>query len=123
MTRFTGILGMIEQSAGEKVAQRIAMSFGGTEISITTHKKSVLVRTVGLDAAAALERDLGRGKLLIPMGNLRGQRGRQAAAARMLTQGATQGQVAQTVDVHERTVRRVAEKMRDAKPLPLFPED
>jgi hypothetical protein len=125
MTRWSGFLKIVAEAAGDDAAQRVALRAGGTELKLSARPDSRLAKLVGPEAARKIVAILGAEKVSIPMANLRGQRGRQAAAAEMLTKGASHSQVALAVDVHMRTVRRVREKMRDAedKGLPLFDRD
>lgn len=123
--RLPGLLGQIAEVAGESAATRIALHAGGTRMTFSARPGSVLVRIVGLEAARKIAEEFGREEFTIPMAHLRGQKGRQAAAAKMLADGANASEVARAVDVHERTARRVRERMAQASRagLPLFPED
>lgn len=103
----TGLLGRIADAAGVKAALALAEARGGREVTLSARPDGVLASIVGADAAAAIAKAIGNGKVTIPMAHLRGQRGRREAAARMLDAGATISQVAETVDVHERTVYRL----------------
>lgn len=122
MSRLPGLLGQIEDIAGLSAAQRLALAAGGTEMKFSDRPKSALAKIVGADAARLIVAELGREKYTIPMAHLRGQKGRRAQAARMLAAGATANATAKACDVHERTARRVREKQKAAKGLPLFPE-
>lgn len=119
MTRFTGFLALVEEKGGADAATRLALRAGGTEMKLSARPTSPLAKIVGAEIARAVFEELGPVKVTIPMAHLRGQRGRQAAAAQMLAEGHSHNQVAQTVDVHERTVRRVREAMKKSS-LPLF---
>lgn len=123
--RLPGLLGQIADVAGDSAAMRIALHAGGTRMTFSARPGSVLVRIVGLEAAQKIADEFGRAEYTIPMAHLRGQKGRQAAAAKMLADGANASEVARAVDVHERTARRVRERMAEAAKagLPLFPED
>ncbi len=121
MTRLPGILGLGEELAGREAAQRLALRRGGTEIKLSRHPKGVLAQIVGEEAAAKIVDALGPEKVTVPMAHLRGQKGRRAAAAKMLASGASANAVAQACDIHERTARRVRERLKSD--LPLFPED
>jgi hypothetical protein len=122
MSPLPGILGEIERVTTRATAERLAMHAGGTEMKFSDRPTGSLARVVGLDAARRIVAELGREKYLIPMAHLRGQKGRRAAAAALLASGKSTPQTAKAVDVHERTVWRIKEKMREAPDLPLFPE-
>lgn len=125
MSSWTGFLKIVAEVAGDAVAQRVALRAGGTELKLSARADSRLSKLVGPEAARKIVEILGAEKVTIPMANLRGQRGRQVAAAQMLAKGAHITETALTVDVHERTVRRVREKMeKDAvSGMPLFDRD
>jgi hypothetical protein len=124
LTGLTGFLAAVAEVAGESAATRLALAAGGTRLTFSAAKNSTLVRIVGLDAAQKIVGQFGRETYTIPMAHLRGQKGRQAAAAKMLASGANASEVARACDVHERTARRVRKRMAQAKQagLPLFPE-
>ncbi|MND22338.1 hypothetical protein D3C80_127140 [compost metagenome] len=103
----TGLLGRIADAAGVKAALALAEARGGREMALSSRPDGVLASIVGAQAALAIVQEIGVGKVTIPMAHLRGQRGRREAAARMLRAGAKISQVAEAVDVHERTVYRL----------------
>lgn len=117
-----GLLGEIERIAGTSAATRIALHAGGTEMKFSANPKGALARIVGPDAARAIAAELGSEKYTIPMAGLRGQKGRQVRAAQMLAAGASCNAVAKSCDIHERTARRVREKVKAVRDLPLFPK-
>lgn len=119
----TGLLGRIADVAGVKAALALVEAYGGRELSLSARPTAALASVVGPEAAAAIVQEIGSGKVLIPMANLRGQRGRREAAARLLRAGAQIGEVAQAVDVHERTVYRLKKAGRDTRTGSLFPEE
>lgn len=106
MSALPGILADVEEAAGQAAALQLAREFGGTQISLSAAKSSALVRVVGLDAARKIVQKLGRGRVMVPMANLRGQRARRAAATRMFAGGASARDVALACDIHERTAWR-----------------
>lgn len=120
--RFPGILAEIARVAGESAATRLALAAGGTEMKFSASPRAALARLVGAEAAKAIVAELGREKYTIPMAHLRGQKGRQAQAARMLAGGASNNDVARACDIHERTARRVRKKVKKTGGLPLFPD-
>lgn len=125
MTKWSGFLAVVAKAADDAAATRVALRCGGTELKLSARPNSRLAQLVGPEAAKEIVAILGAEKVTIPMANLRGQRGRQAAAAEMLAKGAHLNETALAVDVHERTVRRVREKMKLAAKtgLPLFDRD
>ncbi|MFN3582595.1 helix-turn-helix domain-containing protein [Phenylobacterium sp.] len=123
MSRLPGILGEIARVAGASAATRLACAAGGTEMKFSAHPGAALAKIVGAEAAKAIVAELGPEKYVIPMAHLRGQKGRQAAAAEMLAQGASANVVAKACDVHERTARRVRKRMLETRALPLFPDE
>jgi hypothetical protein len=118
-----GLLGEIERIAGKSAATRLALHAGGTEMKFSANPKSALAKIVGADAAKAIAAELGGEKYTIPMAHIRGQKGRRAQAAKMLADGASANDAAKACDIHERTARRVREKLKHKRDLPLFPED
>ncbi|MFD3263349.1 helix-turn-helix domain-containing protein [Phenylobacterium ferrooxidans] len=125
MTRWTGFLAIVAEHGGDEAATQVALRAGGTELKLSARPNSRLAQMVGAEAARRIVDALGTEKVTIPMATLRGQRGRQRAAAEMMAKGASHSQIALAVDVHERTVRRVREKVRKsaAEGLPLFDRD
>jgi DNA-binding NarL/FixJ family response regulator len=121
MTIYDGFLGLVERHAGLEAARDLARKRGGTEIKLSAHPRSVLARIVGADAAKAIVEERGPEKVTVPMGDLRGQKARRAAISHQVAAGRSNSQVALACDVHERTVRRVRERLKT--PLPLFPDD
>lgn len=112
MSNFAGTFAKIEQIAGTEAAQRLALRAGGTSITLSARPGSQLVQIVGSEAARKLVEALGGGRLIVPMAHLRGEGGRRAAIAKALEAGASQREAAQLADVHERTARRVAQRIK-----------
>ena len=119
----SGMLGRIANIVGVKAALALAEARGGRELALSASPDGLLASIVGAEAAASITKEIGKGKIIVPMAHLRGQRGRRAAAARMLRSGATISHVAEAVDVHERTVYRLKAAKREARTGSLFPED
>lgn len=119
-----GILARIAEVAGESAALRLAQAAGGTVMTFSARPNSALARIVGAEAAKAIRAEFGPEKYTIPMAHVRGQKGRRAAAAQMLAAGATSNAAARACDIHERTARRVRERLKqdEAEGLPLFPK-
>ncbi|MFN3858402.1 MAG: helix-turn-helix domain-containing protein [Caulobacter sp.] len=115
-----GLLGRIAEIAGEAAALNLARELGGQELKISGRPGGKLARIVGDEAAAAIADAFGPEKITVPMAHLRGQKGRRAAAARMMAAGATVTQAARACDIHERTAWRA--RADEPQPLPLFPE-
>jgi hypothetical protein len=125
MNGLTGLLHDIASATSVKVALELASRCGGLQMSLSDAPDSALVRAVGMEAAQAIVKHVGRGVVTIPMANIRGQRARRARSAEMLAGGARPTDVAQACDVHVRTVWRVKAAIRDGEDLrlPLFDRD
>jgi hypothetical protein len=112
-----GILKDVAEVAGVANALELARRHGGTEIKISDADGSALVAIVGKAAAAELVKRLARGKMMVPMANVRGQKGRRAAAAEMMAKHASARDAALACDIHERTAWRAKAKLRGETPL------
>lgn len=121
MARLPGILGEIEDVAGQVAALQLARARGGTEMKFSAKAGGALASIVGDEAAAKIVELLGPHKYAIPMATVRGRAGRQAAVAQMLNEGRSANATALVADVHERTVRRIREKLKEG--LPLFGDE
>lgn len=118
-----GVLALISEELGEQVAIDLAVARGGREVHIPRNPKgwSALSKIVGLDMAIKLNKLLGHGKLLVPCGSIGGAGGRRAQIIKLLDAGMSHANIAAEVDVHTRTVERVAEAMNDTRqPKPPF---
>lgn len=105
MSLFPGIAGEIESLIGQELTTLLLRRWGGCQISIPVRAKgSKLAEVVGLDAAEAVIREIGPGKITLPCGSMRGARRRKAEAMAMLRAGASLQQVALECDLHTRTV-------------------
>lgn len=101
-----GIAGQIEEAIGRELTERLLKRRGGTEVSIPKFARgSMLAEIVGVHAVEKLIREIGPGRIILPLGAMRGMKARKAAAKRMLRQGASVNQVALTCDMHSRTVQ------------------
>lgn len=112
-----GVLAFIADEIGDELAVRLAELKGGREIYIPKNPgpETSLAKLVGLENAQRLFKLLGSGKLLVPAGNIGGQTGRRQRVAMLLDQGISHSEIAAQVDVHLRTVERVAASLRDPK--------
>ena len=110
-----GVLALIAEEISLDLAVRLAELKGGREIYIPKNPgpETSLARMVGLENARLLFQTLGNGKLLVPAGNIGGQTGRRQRVAMLLDQGVSHSDIAAKVDVHLRTVERVAASLRD----------
>lgn len=120
MSGLPGILGAVEELAGVEAALQLAREYGGTQISLSDAPGALLVRLIGQEAASAIVQRIGRGKVVVPMATARGQKGRRAQAAALLSKDATATQVALACDMHTRTVWRVKKALKEDGSLPLF---
>lgn len=116
-----GILAKVAEVAGEDAATQLALRAGGTVMTFSGRPRGALAKIVGPEAAKAIAKALGAEKFTIPMAHLRGQKGRRAAAARLLERGASSKGAALACDIHERTARRIRNKSKAQ--LPLFEEE
>lgn len=118
------VLRQIEAVVGLKIALAVAERFGGTVISLSAAEGAALAEAVGTAAAEKIVHALGRGRITIPMANVRGQRGRRAAVAQLVAKGVSARDAALACDVHERTVWRVKARPKTAPEAPgLFDDD
>ncbi|MFC4214007.1 helix-turn-helix domain-containing protein [Pseudophaeobacter arcticus] len=110
-----GVLAFIADEISDKLAVRLAELKGGREVYIPKNPgpETSLAKLVGLENARLLYEHLGSGKLLVPAGNIGGQTGRRQRVAMLLDQGLSHSEIAAEVDVHLRTVERVAASLRD----------
>jgi len=117
-----GVLALIAEEISVDLAVRLAKARGGREIYIPDGPgpTSTLAELVGLESARNLYKLLGHGKMLVPAGNFSGQTGRRQRIAMLLEQGMSHSLIAAELDVHLRTVERVAASLRDTRQLDLF---
>ena len=110
-----GVLAFIADEICVELAVRLAELKGGREIYIPKNPgpETSLAKLIGLENARQLFKLLGSGKLLVPAGNIGGQTGRRPRVAMLLDQGHSHSEIAAKVDVHLRTVERVAASLRD----------
>lgn len=114
-------LRLIAETAGLAAAVALARDHGGTEIYIrrTLDRDHVLVRSVGMEAAASILEVLGPGAMEVPLGPA----GRNHELARrivaLLDEGRSEAQVARALGCHIRTVRRYRARRPSAQ-LDLF---
>jgi hypothetical protein len=109
MTVFPGVAGEIEALIGAERTVDLLRRWGGCQISIPVKARgSSLAQVVGVEAAEAIIREIGPGKLTLPCGSIRGMRRIQAetkaAAMEALRSGASLQQVALDFGLHTRTV-------------------
>jgi hypothetical protein len=110
MSSLPGILGQIAEVAGEQAARRIAAELGGQRVSFARRPgpENAVARIVGIDAARAIADHIGWGEMVIPLGPAT----RTARIRAMLAQGVSHNRIAAAVQVHIRTVERIASRMR-----------
>lgn len=122
MSEAVTLFGQVAEILGAEATQKLILRRGGTEMKISGRATGPFAKIVGAAAAKAVVDQIGAVKITIPMATARGQKGRRAMVARLLAQGGKLSATALTADVHERTVRRVRERLKDNS-LPLFPDD
>lgn len=115
MSTLPGILADVERATSSETALQLLSACGGQVITLSAAENSTLVKAVGVEAAAAIVKEVGGGRVAIPMAHARGQRARRIQAARLLAQGATANEVAAAADMHERTARRVRARMKKSQ--------
>jgi len=105
-----GVLSLIKKTIGEDMAVKVAKARGGQRLYIPDAPKGdhVLSQIVGLENARKLSKVMGSGRIDVPCGNIGGEAGRRERAAQLLKQGMSFDDVAAEVDLHRRTVERVA---------------
>lgn len=112
MTNLPGIAGKIEEVIGLEATVLLLRRRGGTEITIPVRTRgSWLAEVVGHDNARRMLATFGRGKLVLPCAEMRGQRARRAEAKQMLRDGKSIQQVALACDIHSRTVSNYRAEM------------
>lgn len=114
MSEFHGVAAEIAETIGEAAALSLMAERGGTEVKIPVRVKgSQLARIVGTEACQLMIAKFGPGRLLIPLGPARGQKGRRTAAMQMLREGKSVRDVARACDLHERSVWNFRATLRD----------
>ena len=114
-----GILADIARVAGNGAAVKLAQARGGTDMEIPKNPGpgSQLAKIVGVEAARKITKEIGHGRLFIPMGVWRGQKARRRAAAELSDKGLSAPKVALATDMSARNVHRVRNGMRERMPL------
>ena len=105
MTLFRGLAAQIEEAIGREATLALLGRWGGCQIALPVKAEgSALAGVIGVDAAAALIRAFGHGKITLPCADARGMRRRRAQAIAMLRAGRSLQEVALACDLHTRTV-------------------
>lgn len=120
-----GVLALVAKEIGIDCAIALAKARGGRSLWIPKDPQpdNVISQIVGHKDAVAVSNLLGCGNVMIPCGNIAGAAGRRARIEKLLRDGMPQGQIAAEVDVHIRTVERLAAELRDPDSQPsLFPD-
>ena len=105
MTLFRGLAAEIEEAIGREATLALLGRWGGCQIALPVKAEgSALAGVIGVDAAAALIRAFGHGKITLPCADARGMRRRRAQAIAMLRAGRSLQEVALACDLHTRTV-------------------
>jgi len=104
-------LAQIAAIAGTAAALKLAAAKGGTATYIPQPgfltPEHWIVEAVGYDAAVKIAKELGAGKVEIPLGPWGGNRGKVwAAIQRALNDGKSLATIARLVGVNQRTIRR-----------------
>ena len=105
MTLFRGLAAQIEEAIGREATLALLGRWGGCQIALPVKAEgSALAGVIGVDAAAALIRAFGHGKITLPCADARGIKRRRAQAIAMLRAGRSLQEVALACDLHTRTV-------------------
>ena len=105
MTPFRGLAAQIEEAIGCEATIALLGRWGGCQIALPVKAEgSALAGVIGVDAAAALIRAFGHGKITLPCADARGMKRRRAQAIAMLRAGRSLQEVALACDLHTRTV-------------------
>lgn len=105
MTLFRGLAAEIEEAIGREATLALLGRWGGCQIALPVKAEgSALAGVIGVDAAAALIRAFGHGKITLPCADARGMKRRRAQAIAMLRAGRSLQEVALACDLHTRTV-------------------
>ena len=105
MTLFRGLAAQIEEAIGREATLALLGRWGGCQIALPVKAEgSALAGVIGVDAAAALIRAFGHGKITLPCADARGIKRRRAQAIEMLRAGRSLQEVALACDLHTRTV-------------------
>ncbi len=105
MTLFRGLAAQIEEAIGREATLALLGRWGGCQIALPVKAEgSALAGVIGVDAAAALIRAFGHGKITLPCADARGLKRRRAQAIAMLRAGRSLQEVALACDLHTRTV-------------------
>ncbi|TQD37456.1 helix-turn-helix domain-containing protein [Rhodobacter capsulatus] len=109
----------VAETFGLGVALSLMQHFGGQEVEFPRRKPSAeLVKVLGEDAAAKLCHFLSGQRLYVPHGR---SRMRRLDVQRLADTGRGRREIAATLGISQRHVRRLANRSPDQ--LPLFPDD
>ena len=116
-----GVLGWIAEEVGREAAVQLARAYGGRSIYVPKNPRAdcKLSKCVGQNAAMAISRKIGAGDLEIPQGAFRGPGARRRHIRDLVARGMTHSQIAEKLDVTERTVRNAVAEGRDDAQLDL----
>lgn len=110
-----GVLGEIAEAIGEDQARLVAEKLGGRRVWLAARPgpDGALARVVGVERARAVAEALGSNlEITIPMGGWAGEAGRRRRIVELLGRGWSHPRIAGAVGVHQRTVERVAARLR-----------
>lgn len=114
----TGLAGEIESVIGTHLATALLAQRGGTTITVpVTATGSTMAFIIGQDATDAMIAHFGHGRLDLPLSAARGTGAARHRGWQMLAGGASLKDVALVCEVHERTVSRWKQAMRDGRSI------
>lgn len=110
------ILARIADAAGEEAALLVAKAFGGRPLYIPLARDldedHRLARLVGIERARAICRELGRGDFILPRGPFSSIEETKRRVAEMLAQKKSHASIALAMNLHIRTVEKIASRLR-----------
>lgn len=110
------LLTRIAEAAGESAALLVAKKFGGRPLYLPRAQDLKpdhrLAELVGIERAKAICAELGRGEVILPRGPFSSVGEVRRRVAEMLGQGKSHSAIALALNLHIRTVEKIAERMR-----------
>lgn len=105
----------IAQEVAPEAAEAMMRAFGGGSVYLPRDPgpSHVVSRAVGLEAARAIVEILGPGHLDVPRGDAAARKEKAAKGLVMLRANRSEAEIARTLDVSVRTVRRWRRQMRE----------
>lgn len=114
MTDWPGTYERIVQAVGDKAAIKLVSHYGGISVYIpkSASASGALVQLLGRMHTDALIAEFGHGALMVPMGVEENYARKRRQIAARLRQHQSHSTIARDLQVHVRTVERIAERLR-----------